>query len=713
MLAVPPDSRIEAEPYSGPHPRLTSRPAEWFDFPIRVGETGPVESLFSGPLQYPFFCGRDRTREDLAQPLIDNQDGIGVPVFASRDGEHDVRNVLGYSRDCSHPTRVSYYYLPEGGNDFLPLSEADNDIARIRVNGRETEFVVRLETGTINRFFYAIAALRGPDETAEAMPDPGHWNQRLIYQFRGGVGIGRQQGDFSPRHVLRERSAELAEGYAVVYSTGNQTRNHFNMQLAEDTAWRVKRQFVSLYGEPLYTVGVGGSGGAIQQYLFAQNAPGLLDGIIPLYGYPDVITQTIHIQDCELLEYFMDVTDADNPLWRDWEQRSLLQGLNAHNQARNRFAPAEFAAHLLTGQWSRLRSLRGASECISGWRGLTPLMSNPHFVDNEPAYHASVLQQTRWSHWDDLVTIYGVDEHGHARRSWDNVGVQYGLAALRQGSISMETFLRLNATIGGWQPAHAMQEEKFWFLNRGFWPIELSLYSTQNMTHGGRAPDGTNSVAARTEGDLAAMQAAYLSGQVFVGVIDVPIIDARHYLDDELDMHHALASFTTRTRIKRAMGNAEHQLIWVSRQPHDPQREAFAVMDEWLLKRRQRPGASAAETRPRNATHRCHNAAGELLAAGNDVWQGDWNGAAETGACLQHYPIYRTSRQVAGEGMAADIFLCALQSVDEAIEQGVYGSVDVTPYRDRLQQIFEQGVCDYSQPDAALPPNLLQQLRHE
>ena len=41
-----------------------------------------------------------------------------------------------------------------------------------------------------------------------------------------------------------------------------------------------------------YTVGLGGSGGAIQQYVYGQNHPGLLDGcdppvLVPGHGHAD------------------------------------------------------------------------------------------------------------------------------------------------------------------------------------------------------------------------------------------------------------------------------------------------------------------------------------------------------------------------------------------------------------------------------------------
>ena len=59
-------------------------------------------------------------------------------------------------------------------------------------------------------------------------------------------------------------------------------------------------------------MGLGGSGGAIPQYIIAQNHPGVLDALLPVQSYPDMVTQTIHVGDCELLEYFMDATDRGN-----------------------------------------------------------------------------------------------------------------------------------------------------------------------------------------------------------------------------------------------------------------------------------------------------------------------------------------------------------------------------------------------------------------
>ena len=112
-------------------------------------------------------------------------------------------------------------------------------------------------------------------------------------------------------------------------SSGLRTNTHYNLQLGGETALMLKEHFIEDHGVPLYTVGVGGSGGAIQQYVYAQNHPGLLDAAIPQYSYSDMVTQTIHVGDCELLEHYFDSTDRTNPKWQNVLNRRAIQGLNA------------------------------------------------------------------------------------------------------------------------------------------------------------------------------------------------------------------------------------------------------------------------------------------------------------------------------------------------------------------------------------------------
>lgn len=684
--------------YAGEHPRKSGRPAEYFPFPIAIGESGPVETLFSGPSTYPFLCGENTVTN--AQPLVDNHNGEGIPVFALDDTGNQTNEVIGYSRDCSHATSVSYYYRSTQDGAFHPLENANNDIDQVTVNGKTTDFVVRLETGTINRFFYAIAALRGDSETADK-PTISNWNKRLIYQFRGGVGVGRRQGNMSRKAIIERREDQLARGYAVVYSTANQTSNHYNIWLAEDTARRLKKQFIALYDEPMYTVGIGGSGGAIQQYLLAQNAPGVLDAALPLYSYPDMVSQTTYVFDCEPLEYFFDVVAADNPRWKDVTEREAVIGLASQKEFDHRFKALENVAALFDGRYRN--TAEGSSECVQGWRGLVPLVNNPNFVHFSQSFADPVARNTHWTHWEDLRDFYGAGPDGYANSAWDNQGVQYGLEALKKGEISIDEFLRLNATIGGWKAPTEQGGEKLWFMNGDVFPVELSVWSEHNMNLG-----SLDNPAPRSVASVEAIEGIYRSGHVFLGDVEIPIVDVRHYLEGELDMHHSLASFSSRERIRRARGHSDNQLIWMSHKGYDPVDEALDIIDHWMQRIIEHPEMGVTGNKPVEATDRCFDKNGNVMAAGPSVWDGSWNNKPE-GACMQKYPIYSTPRQVAGGPITGDIFKCELQPLERAIAKNTYGvaSAAVVEHIEDMRRVFPDGVCNFNAPDVGRPKERL------
>lgn len=116
--------------------------------------------------------------------------------------------------------------------------------------------------------------------------------------------------------------------------------------------------------------------------------------------------------------------------------------------------------------------------------------------------------------FDHVINAYGRDPStGFARRPIDNIGVQYGLAALNAGKISIDQLLDLNEKIGG--------------------------YDYDN--------DG-KIVPARSVADPLALRAAYQTGRVTfggAGLTMVPIIDVRPYRDmpPNGDVHLKVHSF--------------------------------------------------------------------------------------------------------------------------------------------------------------------------
>jgi hypothetical protein len=676
-----------------------------------TGLTGPV---FSGPQQYPFIPRTEQSSPSLGQPLVDNH-AMGIPIYDVYENGTKTGVMIGYSKDGSIPTRVDYYYRTTAGKFVRlanPTDRPSDMVNTTTTEGLTVPYIVRLERGTINRFIYGLAMLAPYDDLESPWDtwDMSAWNGRLLFRFDGGVGIGHSQGTLGVSSPLYHDA--LSMGYAVAYSTGTVTGVHYNLVLGGETVLLVKDHFVTRYGEPEYTISIGGSGGGIQQYIYAQNHPGLLDGIIPQACYPDMHTQTIPVGDGMLLEYYFDVVAPK-------QGDSTFGGFNLSGWP---FAMPSWMGSILPRTWIEGASSSdtvkhpvyypmtghlGSTEMVNGWLGLTPMCLNPlwHSVSGVNLWYPQAqVQATKWTHADDLVNIFGVDEYGYARRDWDNVGVQYGLQALKDGHITVAQFLDINARVGGWKEPHEMVQEGYPFYGP-FNPFNFDPWSIRNADI---AVNGYG-VAPRTEGDLQAIEAAWTSGIVFLGELDdVPIIDMRQYLDPYLDMHNARQSFSVRARMIDAQGHADNQIIWVADKNAPPRNlvvEAFALLDEWITNIKANPELGVVGNKPESAVDMAYFANG-TAALGPDVWDGILNNDPPGPGTIV-FPPFSSPRMVAGGDIQGDIFKAYLIPVEEAIERGFYDPVVLTPAQiDRLNEIFPTGVADYSQGDVGRPEGL-------
>ena len=642
--------------------------------------TGPI---FSGPHQYPFVC--NTVGQGLGQPIADDP-ATGTRVLDSAN------QLVGYSRNCSVPTQVRFQYRTTNGQwrDYTPGMPRPADMAQTTtIDGKTVDFVVRQERGTINRFLYSIAVL-APDDQDPWNLGRAAWNGKAVFRFEGGVAIGHTQGAYNGAAL---DPMVLGRGYAVLFSSGTRTSTHYNLQVGGETALMLKERFIERYDVPRYTVAIGGSGGAIQQYIYAQNHPGLLDGGIPQYSYPDMVSQAVHVGDCELKEHYMDVIDGMDPRWRVWSNRRILQGMNASDTVRN-----------------PVTQQPGSTECINGWRGLSPLVLNPLFgsAPNQANFvPQSALAQNEWTHFKDIVNVVGRRPDGFARRYWDNVGVQYALERVAKGEISPADFFKLNESIGGWkEPTQMVQEGCPFIAALCANPAQFDPWSRRNQVFS-VAPGVP---APRNSGDIEAMRAVYRGGLVFRGDIDIPLIDWRHYLEPVLDMHNTHQSFAVRKRMLNADGDASNLVVWftdLAPTLFDQTPEALEVMDEWIESIRANPSLGVAGNKPLRATDRCFDGQGRQIAAGPGVWNGIIDDQP-AGACTQRFPAYSTPRRLAGGPFEQSIFKCQLIPVEQAVARGFYGQWSPTAQEvNRLRNIFPQGVCDYSKPDAGLPPEWL------
>jgi len=554
--------------------------------------------LFSGPYQTPFIC---RTTAS----------GLDAPTDPVT---------------CSAPMKVSWFYRATN-NTFKPLANpADRpaDLVQTTTRSGETvDYVVRLESGVINRSVYHWAVLAAGGETGNG------WNDRLVYEFGGGCGTGYHQGALSPNSVLD--NAVLSQGYAKASSTLNVMQTACNDVLSAETLMMVKERIVEgLLAPPVWTMGWGGSGGAIQQLMIAENYPGLLDGLVPSATFQD--TQLAEPPDCRLLNRY-------------------FAGPGATFSAAQRLAVSGYRNASTCTAWDL--AFANVIVAEAGCDPALPVALRYNAITNPTGARCTL--------WDGLVNVWGRDPAtGFARRSLDNVGVQYGLAALREGTITVDQFLDLNEKIGGYD-------------------------------NDGR-PRPERSVA-----DPKALEIAYRTGRIVLGhggLGDVPILDARTYTDNVVDIHTYIHSYVVRERLRENTGSARNHVMWraapVAASSGAMTTAARNTMAAWLDNiaaddSRHSTSKKLVRAKPPEAIDACWNPAGERI---DDPAEID-----ATGPCTQLYPPGRTPRMRAGATLDSEVIKCRL----ERVRLSGYGVAFTPEQAERLRSVFPAGVCDYGE----------------
>ena len=298
----------------------------------------------------------------------------------------------------------------------------------------------------------------------------------------------------------------LAQGYAVASSSLNVLDNNCSAIISAEAAMMVKEHFIETYGPVQHTIGWGGSGGAIQQYQIAEMYPGIVDGIIPGVSFPDPFTTLEPVTDCRLLNSYF--AGAGSLVLHRGPHRGRRLPVLRHLPVLGRHVrqPGHRHGKLQPGH--------------PGRRDLEP--------DHQPGRrqvrrHRAVRQPVR--------PRTGAPDS--CPSTLDNVGVQYGLGALKAGAITPAQFAALNAGIGGMDYTGAPQ-------------------------------------AARTEGDAGALAKSYaddLLNSASQGLKTTPIIDQRTDLDQAglgNDIHTSEWSYVMRARLRAANGTSANQVIITS-----------------------------------------------------------------------------------------------------------------------------------------------------
>jgi hypothetical protein len=587
--------------------------------------TGPV---ISGPHQTPYICQTE--------------------AFTLPDGSK-----LGPALDanCSVTTRVHYLYLKTNATTLTPVAApaaVPADAATTTtLAGTTVPFIVRVETGTVDRGIYQSAVLHNPvTETAPTpVVPPKGWNRRLIaiqgFGCPAGWYIqGASQGnlplagfDFSLLNIKR-----LGEGYAMFANTLHHASNNCNAVLASEAAMMSKEHFVKTHGVPAFTVSAGCSGGSYGSAQPADRIPDLFDGVLIACTFPDPLSIALTGSDGNLLARYWEVTD---PIGFTEAQKVAVTG-HKNYQAFIDAANQSGRTDPISGRVIRTGYNAGTFNAAVP----IPLRYNP--VTNPTGVRGTV--------YDAAKNIYGVNPTtGFALRPFDNVGVQYGLKALNAGTITPTQFLDLNERIGGYD-------------------------------------QDANFVAGRSVGDPGAMDRAQKSGLQIGGnggLASIPVFDVTGIYNEDAAYHYQWFHFSLRERMAKANGNADNHVMW--RGNPVPAETAWSTFIDWVV-------AYKADTS--SATQRAKVIARKPATAVDGCWSSPTQFVAEpqtlsrtaNTACNTLFPSWTFPREVAGGPVAANIMKCSLKAPSAADYSVAFSAAEQT----RLATVFAAGVCDWT-----------------
>ena len=491
---------------------------------------GLVRGLANGPN---VLTARDSSGRGAQLTIVNHP--IGGPVIAGPQVQPWICRNESYglgkpqNAQCDTAPVVTYQYKDgvtgamlayDPGNPPSPSQVASTTTDQ----GRKVPYIVRIERGVIDRGVYELAVLADPKKPWspwDPSTQPG-WNRKLYWTFGG---------DCNPRHVQEDATGAnmdkvVARGYLSGKASNTNLGSDCNSVVSAETFMMVKEHIVEAYGPIRHTISEGGSGGSMQQNWITSEYPGLIDGALPSWSYPDVWETLQEAEDCHLLDHAF---DGGSGVWTPEKQAAV-------------------AGYAL------------ATTCRSVWDGpvvgyaqrwLDPANAMGCGLPAEMVYEPkSNPEGTRCTLPDYMVSIFGRrSTDGFANRPFDNVGVQYGLQALLSGVISPEEFVSLNEAVGG---------------------LDIDW----------------NWVPERSVADPAAIEVAYRAGLVadLREQRNVPVIDLRG--NNNYEIHTDFHSYVQRARLDKANGNHDNQIIWTGLPPQvdDPAQNPAAIplLDRWL-----------------------------------------------------------------------------------------------------------------------------------
>jgi Tannase-like family of unknown function (DUF6351) len=575
----------------------------------------------------------------------------GGPVIAGPQVKPWVCGNAGHvDAQCDEPLSYSYQYKSTATGrleTYNPASPpASSEIATVTTdNGQTVPYIVRVETGYLDRDQFQIAVLYQPGKPWFYWEPQPQFDHKLLITHGASCGIEHQTG--TAPSVIDETA--LSKGMAVMSTALDNAGHNCNLATEAESLIMAKEHLINEYGSLRYTIGTGCSGGSLVQQQVANAYPGVYQGILPQCSFQDAWSNAQEISDYHLTRAYFEHPErwGTGIAWTP----AQIAAVEGHPNYGN-------TVIFDTVYWEELAN--PSKKCP----GVTEAErynaeTNPEGVRCTLAdYMINVFGPRPESLWEASEKQIG---HGFAGLSVDNVGVQYGLRGLEEGVITPAQFADLNTKIGG---------------------ATVDLKAT----------------AERFNANEPSLARSYISGAINEGnnLKDVAIIDLRG--PDPGAFHDAYRTWSMRLRLEHDEGHFPfNHVIWFGPTPllGSPtyQSEAVVTMDKWLSaveadKTARTLEEKIAADRPAEAHDKCSNVEQTKEVNVPGVGVVCENPTAQT--------RFSTPRVIAGEEISTDKQKCQLKAFDRAEYQTTIAFTD-EEFK-ALEKTFATGVCDFSKP---------------
>src|SRR5436305_8453512 len=175
-------------------------------------------------------------------------------------------------------------------------------------NGHTVTFIVRTETGYMDRDQYQVSALFQPKKHWTAVAPQPQFDHKLLILHGASCGVDHETGT-APDTTSGANPAgnpplgtyALGKGLVTMSTALDNTGHDCTLPVEAESLIMAKEHVIKSYGTLRYTIGTGCSGGSLAQQWISNAYPGIYQWILPTCSFPDAWGTASQFLDYHLL----------------------------------------------------------------------------------------------------------------------------------------------------------------------------------------------------------------------------------------------------------------------------------------------------------------------------------------------------------------------------------------------------------------------------